>query len=116
MTPSIKEPVLRQLVESSALSAATANGRLGGFELSVTCGALDVQRLLANTRGEPRIFSNLNTLAQFLQKIGVSRFEVDVTNYKQARVRPARPDRAEALRKTRTRPRQTPIDFLENSR
>lgn len=42
----------------------------------------------------------------FLRQVGIEMFEVDARFYQPGRIRKARPDRAEALRKTRTTPRQ----------
>lgn len=107
----IKEPILRELVEACSLSGAVAVGRPGGYSISVRYGMREAQRLLATARGETRVFSNLNTLANYLRGIGISRFEVDSANYKPLRIRPARPDRAEAMRRTRTKLRQVNIQF-----
>lgn len=106
----IKESTLRELAEANSLSGAIALGRKGGFALTVRYESA-AQRLLANARGQPRMFSSLNTLAGFLRKFGITHFEVDMTGHETVRMRPARPDRAIALRSTRTRPRQNPIEF-----
>ena len=107
----IKEPTLRELAEASSLSGAVAVGQRGGFTITVTYGMVETQRLLATARGETRLFSNLNTLASYLQKMGITHFEVDTSEFEAARVRAARPDRAEALKRTRTKPRQVPLEF-----
>jgi len=100
----VREITLRELIESDSVSSTTAVGQKGGFSVMFRCGS--VERFLANARGEVRLFSNLTTLASYLRRLGVSRFEVDAANYQAGRLRPARPDRAEALRRTRTRPTQ----------
>ena len=104
MADVILEATLRALLEADTIRAVSAVGRRGAFTLAVQYG--DCERLLASTRGDVRLFSNLTTLAVFLRRLGVSRFEVDTKEYEPGRVRPARPDRAEALRRTRTKPRQ----------
>jgi len=103
----IREPTLRELIKANSIGSALAVGQFGGFALAVQCG--DTQRYLGSTRGSMRIFPNLNTLTSFLRKLGISRFEVDAGDYRPGRVRAARPDRAEALRRTRTQPRQGSI-------
>jgi len=103
----VKEEFVRELAESGSLTAATAIGRPGGFTLSVRYGA--TERLLGSTRGAVRLFSSLTTLAVRLRAMGISKFEVDSALYAPGRVRPPRPDRAEALRATRTKPRQTEL-------
>jgi hypothetical protein len=62
--------------------------------------------VLGNSRGNLRQFASLNTAVDFLRRVGVARFEVDAEEYERGRTRKPRPDRAEALRGTRTRPRQ----------
>jgi hypothetical protein len=89
--------------------SVVAVGQHGGFVVSARCGRTD--RSLASARGGVRLFPNLTTLAALLRKFGISCFEVDTANYEPGRVRPARPDRAEALRRTRTRPKQA--NFFE---
>jgi hypothetical protein len=105
----IKEPTLRELAEARSLSGAIAVGRRGGYALTVRYGMHETQRLLATARGGARVFSNLNTLVDFLRKMGITRFEVDATQYEHARVRAARPDRREAMKRTRTRPTQAAL-------
>ena len=100
----IREITLRELVESGSDVSLSARGEPGGFALAIRCGA--GERYLASTRGGIRLFPNLTSLAVLLRRLGVSRFEVDAANYEPGRVRRPRPDRAEALRRTRTRPRQ----------
>lgn len=105
----IKEPTLRELAETDSIRSVRANGQLRGFALLVDYGR--AERKLVTARGEARLFSNLTTLACFLRKLGIERFEVDTTHYQPGRIRPPRPDRAAALRKTRTRPRQPSLEL-----
>lgn len=105
----LREPTVRELIEAGSITTAHAVGRSGGFAVMFRCGA--VERCLASARGGVRLFSNLTTLGIYLQRLGISGFEVDMSNYQPGRLRPPRPDRAEALRKTRTRLRQA--DLLE---
>jgi len=107
----INELTLRELAQANSLSGAVAVGQHGGFSVEVRYGMTETQRLLATARGETRMFSNLNTLARFLRKLGITHFEVDTTNHVPARLRAARPDRAEAMKRTRTKLRQAPLDF-----
>lgn len=107
MLPTIKESVLRELVAANSVRSASVVGQTGGFAVNVQYGV--GERSLATARGEMRLFTNLNTAVSFLRKHGLTKFEVDATNYEPARLRKARPDRAAALRKTRTKPRQTEL-------
>jgi len=100
----IKEQTLRELVASGSVCSSVAIGCSGGFTFSVRCG--DAWRVLGSTRGTVRIFANLTSMAIYLRGLGVARFEVDSAHYAVARTRPARPDRAEALRGTRSKPHQ----------
>lgn len=100
----IRENTLRELAQSGLISATSAVGQKGGFSVAIRCG--ERWRTLGSTRGGIRIFPNLNSLATYLRGLGISRFDVDTAQYERARVRASRPDRAEALRRTRTKPSQ----------
>jgi len=102
--PTIKEPALRELVAASAVRSATIVGQHGGFVVTVNYGAGD--RTLATTRGGIRRFATLDTAGAFVCGLGLPRFEVDLTQYEPARLRKPRPDRAEALKRTRTKMQQ----------
>ncbi len=103
----IRENTLRELVTAGSIRSASAIGRQGGFAVSVQCD--HVQRTLGSTRGSVRIFPNLTSLAMFLRGLGITQFDVDSMSYEPGRVRSARPDRAEALRRTRTTLRQSDL-------
>lgn len=103
MLATIRENTLRELIETNSIRTAYLVGQSGGYAITVRCG--ETERLLATTRGEVRLFK-LNNAADFLRSIGLDKFEVDCTNYVPGRLRKARPDRAEAMRKTRTKLRQ----------
>lgn len=99
----IPEGSLRTLLEVSPKFLARLVGATGGYSLQVTLG--DSTRVLANARGSIRLFT-LENAAHFLKGVGVHRFEIDTSNFAPGRLRKPRPDRAEALRRTRTLPRQ----------
>ncbi|OTP75404.1 hypothetical protein PAMC26577_13345 [Caballeronia sordidicola] len=65
------------------------------------------ERTLATVRGNIRLFATLDTAGAFVRGLGIPRFEVDLTDYEPARLRKPRPDRAEALKRTRTKMQQT---------
>jgi len=100
----IRETTLRELAEADSIRSVAAVGRHGGFAVSVHYGV--VERTLSSARGDISLFPNLTTLATFLRKFGITHFEVDTAHFEPGRVRPARPDRAEALRRTRTKRQQ----------
>lgn len=103
----IREATLRELIEAGSVASTAAVGQRGGFFVSVQCGKK--KRVLANARGDVRLFANLTSLATYLRRLGVSGFEVDTRQYAAGLVRRPRPDRAEALRRTRTKPRQADL-------
>jgi hypothetical protein len=105
----IKETHLREVIQASGPVRTTILGAQGGFEVQFHIG--DLERQLVNSRGSTRMFAILDTAATFVQERGITRFEVDMTGYKPGRLRSARPDRAEALRGTRTKLQQQPLEF-----
>lgn len=98
----IKEPVLRELAEASALAGITVAGHENGFAVVARIGDAS-ERVLANSRGKIRLFASLDTAGAFVRDVGLPRFQVDMNGYEKGRLRKARPDRAEALRGTRTK-------------
>lgn len=106
-TDAIRETTLRELLDARSISSISAIGQEGGFTISVHCGK--TKRVLGSTRGGIRVFSNLTSLATFLKGLGVSAFDVDARHYAPGRIRPPRPDRSEALKRTRTKPQQTEL-------
>jgi len=110
MTETIRETTLRELLGGGSPLSTSARGQTGGFVVAVRYGSRE--QFLASTRGGIRLFPNLTALAVFLRRLGISRFEVDAADYEPGRVRKARPDRAVALRRTRTKPSQA--SFFED--
>lgn len=107
MAEVIGEATLRDLIEKGAVASASAVGQQGGFFVSVQCGR--AKRVLASARGSVRLFPNLTSLATYLRRLGVSGFAVDTRQYSAGRVRRPRPDRAEALKRTRASLQQTDL-------
>ena len=103
----ITEPILRQLAEATAEMSARIVGQQNAFVVLVRVGS--GEKTVVTTRGNVRLFASLDTAAGFIKALGLSRFDVDVSFYKPGRLRNARPDRAEALRHTRTRMYQQPL-------
>jgi len=106
-TETVREQTVREMVNAGAVHSTAAVGREGGFAISVRYG--NTERLLGSTRGKIKVFSNLTSVATCLKGLGIEVFEVQTAGYAPGRVRPPRPDRAEALRKTRTTPRQSDL-------
>lgn len=105
----IKEPLLKELVQASATVNARIVGKGNGFAVVVRFGSSE--KLLVTSRGEVRLFASLDTAGSFVRDVGISQFEVDMARYEPGRLRGARPDRAAALRLTRTKMQQQTIEF-----
>jgi hypothetical protein len=105
----ISENSLRELCAASAVREFWVLGlRGGGFGVAALCGASKpgIGRVLATSRGGTRRFASLDTATGFLRDLHVQQFAVDVTYHEPGRLRRARPDRSEALKRTRTSPKQ----------
>lgn len=68
-------------------------------------------KTLATSRGAVRLFASLDTASAFVKDLGIERFEVDMTDHQPGRLRSARPDRAEALRLSRTKMQQQILEL-----
>lgn len=73
----------------------------------------DLTKALATSKGSIRLFASLDTAGAFVRDLGLPRFDVDMTGHQPGRLRKPRPDRAEALRHTRTKMQQQPLEFLQ---
>jgi hypothetical protein len=104
-TGTIKEPVLRELKEASALMGARITGQEKGFAVVFKIGT-NGEKVLARQRGGTRLFASLNSAGAFIRDLGLPKFDVDMNGHVPGRLRKARPDRAEAMRRTRTRMHQ----------
>lgn len=105
--PTIKESTLKELIDAQSVRGARLVADGSGFAMVVRYGV--TERALASTRGQVRLFASLNTAAEFLRRIGLSTFEVDAANYAPGRLRAPRPDRAAALARTSTKPKQAAL-------
>jgi hypothetical protein len=106
---SIKEPVLRELVQASAEVTARIVGKDSAFVILVRLAS--GEKILTTARGSTRQFASLDTAASFIGDLGLLHFDVDISHYRPGRLRGPRPDRAEALRHTRTRMRQQSLSL-----
>lgn len=100
----IKESVLREIVQASAEVTARIVGKENAFVVIVRLAS--GEKILTTARGKTRLFASLDTAASYVGELGLLRFDVDISHYRPGRLRGPRPDRAEALRHTRTRMRQ----------
>jgi hypothetical protein len=100
----VQERTLRELIGLRPDVRIRLIGLKGGFLIEIESAG--VGKVLGSSRGQVRHFASLNTATDLLRQLGVTRFEVDAAKYEPGRIRSARPDRAEALKKTRTKPKQ----------
>ena len=92
----LSESALRELLGAGAINEIIARGGEGGFVLSLKLGTSDA--ILGNSLGKPRVFASISTIALLLQRLGQTRFEVDVKDFVPGRVRAAQPERSAAMR------------------
>lgn len=91
----LSESALRELLGAGAINEIVARGGEGGFVLALKLGASDA--ILGNSLGKPRVFASVSTIALLLQRLGQTRFEVDVKDFVPGRVRAAQPERSAAM-------------------
>ena len=98
-TGTIDHATLSTLVEAGTVRNAHVVGSAEGWSILVRYG--QNQRTLIAQRGRhARVFRRLDTLVSYLKDVGIAEFDVDATSYEPDSAKaPARPDRAEALRK-----------------
>ena len=101
----ITEAALRHLVDMHTAVVVTVAGVPRGFTVQVQSGA-GVVKTLQTVRGETRRFASLDTAGAFLKDLGIMNFLVETSGFERGRLRGARPDRAAALKNTRTKPKQ----------
>lgn len=101
----VTETALRHLIDMEAVKSVTVVGVARGFTVDLSSGTGTPKRL-TTVRGKARHFASLDTAGTFLKGLGVTNFSVEMSGYQPGRLRGARPDRAVALRNTRTRFRQ----------
>lgn len=82
MTSTISITTLAALASAGVLSTVQLVGQAGGYVLMVRVGQTEKQ--LIGQRGEPRVFSSLDTAAAQLLARGVMVFEVLPANYVRA--------------------------------
>lgn len=92
----LQEASLRELLAAGVVTTLLARGTSAGFLIEIGIG--ERMTVLANARGQPRLFASMETIATLLQRLGHPRFEVDATHFVPGRVRAARPDRSVAMK------------------
>src|SRR6266436_6760588 len=104
MLNGIKEQILRELVQASIEVTARIVGKENAFTVVAHLASGD--KIVMTARGRVRLFASLDTAAAFVGDLGLLHFDVDISHYRPGRLRGPRPDRAEALRHTRTKMQQ----------
>lgn len=104
VSKNITEVTLRELIAAGTIENAYLIGQQGGFSVTIRCGK--AERTLGNTRGGKKVFASLDTAVPYLKRLGITLLTVDASKFEPGRLRKPRPDRAAALKKTRTLPRQ----------
>jgi hypothetical protein len=95
----LPEASLRELVNARLVTGFVTRGDEGGFVVEAHLGdGPGRAAILGNTRGGPRVFASLATVAVPLRKFGFTQFMVDSTKYVPGRVRAARPERSAAMK------------------
>ena len=90
MLQPIKLESLRELVAAGSIKSATILGQKGGYAVVASIGMQ--QRPLGTKFGEVRMFGSTDTAVKVLRELGLSQFNLDVSNYEEGRLRAARPD------------------------
>ena len=95
----IDHHTLSKLVDAGAIRGVHIIGQGRGWAVLVKYG-MKKHPLVAPRSGDVRLFSRIETLVAYLRGIGITRFEVDASNYDPTSTpRKARPDRSEALKR-----------------
>lgn len=110
---SIKELILKELISASAEVSARIVGKENGFQIVVRLAS--GQKTLITSRGAIRLFASLDTAASFIGDLGLLQFDVDISHYRAGRLRGPRPDRAAALKHTRTKLHQQSLNLTMRS-
>jgi hypothetical protein len=93
--PHLQEAPLRDLIAANVVSKLIAVGCLSGFTLEARLG--EQKAVLANSRGNVRMFASLDAVVTLIGRLGRYQFEVDASEYKPGRVRAAQPARSAAM-------------------
>lgn len=93
---SIDHSHLTQLVENGAVKEAQVIGCKGGWEVVVRVQADRFYILSVQRKSEPRVFKKIDTLIDYLRKLGIEKFGVDTAGYTKESY--SRPDRSVALK------------------
>lgn len=111
----INHNALTHLVEAGAILSATAFATGDIWTLSVLSGETN-KIVMAKNSGKPRVWRKLDTLAKYLQKLGLNKLEIDLTNYNAQQKSLRRPDSAAALKRTHESHKSKNVDAFIKSK
>lgn len=114
----INHSALKILVEANAVKKVTAIAYADKWSLRIVCGANDhlkEKTVVAKNSGKTRIWRKLDTLAKYLQDLGIKQFHTDVTKYDPSRQTLRRPDSAAALKRTHQAQKQLAEQHVKDS-
>ncbi len=95
----INHNALTHLIEAGAVSSAKANADGDTWTLTISAG--DTAKIvMAKNSGKARVWRKLDTLAKYLQGLGLDNFEINLTEYDPSKKSLRRPDSANTLKKT----------------
>lgn len=95
----INHNALTHLIDAGAVSSAKANADGDTWTLTIIAG--DTAKIvMAKNSGKARVWRKLDTLAKYLQNIGLENFEINLTDYDPSKKSLRRPDSANTLKKT----------------
>ncbi|WP_027160375.1 hypothetical protein [Methylobacter luteus] len=75
----IDHATLERLVEAGAVRGAVVVGQAGGWGVVIQYGM--TERALAAKRGAVRVFRKFETLVGYLKDIGITRYQVDASQF-----------------------------------
>ena len=112
---SINHNALTLLIEADAITVATAKANDDIWTLSILVGNTE-KTVMAKNSGKARIWRKLDTLAKYLKKLGLSKFEIDVSNYDPDQKSLTRPDSAASLKRTHQAHKARKINRLRDAK
>lgn len=99
MAETIDHGTLSRLAEAGAVRGAHIIGQSGGWAVLIKYGLIE-RPLAAQRTRQVRLFRKFETLVAYLKALGISRFDVDSSNYDPLAITSTlRPDRAAALKR-----------------
>jgi len=111
----INHNALTHLVEAGAVVSASASAQGDIWTLTIQSG--DTQKIvMAKNSGKPRIWRKLDTLARYIQDLGLSSFEIDVSGYDANQKSLKRPDSAETLKRTHQAHKTQMVDGIRKGK